>query len=294
MAILYDLFLAPFADFAFMRRALLGCILLSLGATPLGVLLLLRRMSLMGEAMSHAVLPGIAIGFLVWGLSLPAMGLGGLCAGLVIVILVGFASRFSDLKEDAHLAAFYVIALALGVLLISLHGTPIDLAHILFGTVLAIDAASLRFMAIATSVTLIAFALFYRPLILDAFDPIFLRSVSRSGAFFHLFFLILVVLNLVASFQALGTLMAVGLMILPAASSRFWAESFLGIICCAVGTGIVTSIAGLLFSYHLNVPSGPAITLVAGLLYISSLLLGKRGSVRARYFPTRHLTTGTS
>src|ERR1700735_3046065 len=101
----YDLIIAPFADFGFMRRALIGCCLLSLGSAPLGVLLILRRMSLMGEAMSHAVLPGIAAGFLVAGLSVPAMGLGGMIAGLVIALLSGLATRFSQLKEDANLAA---------------------------------------------------------------------------------------------------------------------------------------------------------------------------------------------
>ncbi len=284
-----DLLIAPFTDFVFMRRALAGCCLLCMGAAPLGVLLILRRMSLMGEAMSHAVLPGIAAGFLVAGMSVTAMGLGGMVAGLVVALLVGLASRYSQLKEDANLAAFYLIALALGVLLISLRGTSIDLMHLLFGTVLAVDDAALRFMGAVTSFTVLMFAVFYRPLMTEAFDPVFMRSLGHTGAIFHLMFLFLVVINLVASFQALGTLMAVGLMMLPAAASRFWAQSFIGLAGSAIGIGIASSIIGLLISYHINVPSGPAIILTAGAFYVVSLLAGPRGSVRAKFFTTRHL-----
>lgn len=291
MTSLYDLVFAPFVDFIFMRRALVGCCLLTLGSSPLGVLLILRRMSLMGEAMSHAVLPGIAAGFLVAGLSVPAMGIGGMIAGLMVAALVGFATRLSQLKEDANLAAFYLIALALGVLLVSLHGTSVDLVHLLFGTVLAVDDTSLRFMATTTSLTLVLFALFYRPLMTEAFDPVFMRTLRNHGAIYHLMFLMLVVVNLVASFQALGTLMAVGLMMLPAAAARFWAHEFIGIAAVSVGMGIVASAIGLLVSYHVNVPSGAAIILMAGVIYIISMLGGPLGSVRARYFTTRHLTT---
>jgi zinc/manganese transport system permease protein len=287
----YDVMIAPFVDFVFMRRGLIGCCLLTLGASPLGVLLILRRMSLMGEAMAHAVLPGIALGFLVAGLSVPAMGIGGMLAGLVVAALVGLATRHSQLKEDANLAAFYLIALALGVMLVSLHGTSVDLVHLLFGTVLAVDDVSLRFIASTTSLTLFVFGLFYRPIMTEAFDPIFMGTLRQHGTIYHLMFLMLVVINLVASFQALGTLMAVGLMMLPAAAARFWAHEFIGIAAVAVGIGMAASAIGLLISFQINVPSGAAIILTAGVIYIVSMLGGPLGSVRARYFTTRHLTT---
>ena len=272
-----------------MTKALLGCILLSLSSAPLGVLLMLRQMSLMGDAMAHAVLPGVAVGFLLGGASLPLMSLGGFVAGVMIAVLVGLATRSTTLKEDANLAAFYLMALSLGVLLISLKGNTVDLMHLLFGSVLAVDDASLRLMAGVSSFTLITFALFYRALLTEAFDPVFLRSVcNRSGAF-HLLFLVLVVVNLVASFQALGTLMAVGLMMLPAVASRFWAQGFAPMVLVAAGFGLFASTAGLLLSYHINVPSGPAIILSAGVIYLLSLLFGRFGSVRARYFPFKHL-----
>jgi zinc/manganese transport system permease protein len=286
---LYTTLIAPFAEYGFMSKALLGCILLSLSSAPLGVLLMLRQMSLMGDAMAHAVLPGVAVGFLLGGASLPLMSLGGFVAGVMIAVLVGLATRSTTLKEDANLAAFYLMALSLGVLLISLKGNTVDLMHLLFGSVLAVDDASLRLMAGVSSFTLITFALFYRALLTEAFDPVFLRSVCKKAGMFHLLFLVLVVVNLVASFQALGTLMAVGLMMLPAVASRFWAQGFAPMVLVAAGFGLFASTAGLLLSYHINVPSGPAIILSAGVIYLLSLLFGRFGSVRARYFPFKHL-----
>lgn len=286
---LYTAVIAPFAEYGFMTKALLGCVLLSLSSAPLGVLLMLRQMSLMGDAMAHAVLPGVAVGFLLGGASLPLMSFGGFVAGVVVALLVGLATRSTTLKEDANLAAFYLMALSLGVVLIALKGSTVDLMHLLFGSVLAVDDASLRLMAGVSSLTLITFALFYRALLTEAFDPVFLRSVCKGAGGIHLLFLVLVVVNLVASFQALGTLMAVGLMMLPAVASRFWAQSFAPMVGVAAGLGLVASTAGLLISYHINVPSGPAIVLSAGALYLVSLLLGRFGSVRARYFPFKHL-----
>ena len=219
---IHELFIHPFADFAFMRRALVACLALALGAGPVGALLILRRMSLTGDALSHAILPGAALGFLIGGLSLPAMSLGGAAAGLVVAVLAGMISRFTTEREDASLAALYLIALALGVLIVSLRGSSVDLLQVLFGSVLAIDGPSLILVAAIASVTLIVMALIYRPLVADCVDPGFLRAVGGRGGLWHGIFMGLVVLNLIAGFQALGTLMAVGLMMLPAAAARFW------------------------------------------------------------------------
>ncbi|MFY1973856.1 metal ABC transporter permease, partial [Achromobacter dolens] len=145
---------SPFIDYGFMRRALAGACSLSLGAAPLGVFLVLRRMSLMGDAMSHAILPGVAAGFLLSGLSLWAMMLGGIATGLVVALLAGLVARLTPLREDASFAAFYLISLGLGVLLVSLRGSNMDLLHVLFGTVLGLDDASLLLVSITASVSL--------------------------------------------------------------------------------------------------------------------------------------------
>ena len=278
----------PFIEFAFMRRALVGCLALSLGAPPIGVFLMLRRMSLMGDAMSHAILPGAAVGFLVaGGLSLPAMGLGGLIAGLSVALLSGLISRTTALREDASFATFYLTSLALGVLIVSLRGSNIDLLHVLFGTILAIDATALYLVGGIASFTLIMLALVYRPLVAECFDPGFLRAVAGRGSLYHFLFLFLVVLNLVAGFQALGTLMAVGLMMLPAAVARLWAQSLPAMFVTAAGTAVISGYLGLVASFHYGVASGPAIILTASIIYGVSLLVSPSGALR-RLFPRPH------
>src|SRR5437764_1249790 len=134
-----ELLIAPFTEFEFMRRALAAVIALALGGAPIGVFLMLRRMSLVGDAMAHAILPGAAIGFLLSGLNLFAMTTGGLIAGFTVAILAGVVARTTELKEDASLATFYLVSLALGVTIVSVKGTNIDLLHVLFGNILAMD-----------------------------------------------------------------------------------------------------------------------------------------------------------
>ncbi len=284
----FDAMIAPFADFAFMQRALLGCVAISLGATPVGLFLMLRRMSLTGDAMAHAILPGAAVGFLISGLSLGAMTIGGIVAGLTVALLTGLVSRITVLREDASLAAFYLISLALGVMIVSLRGSNVDLMHVLFGTVLALNDDALILLCSICTATLLALALLYRPLVLECVDPQFLRSVSRWSAPVHFVFLGLVVLNLVAGFQALGTLMAVGIMILPAAAARFWARGIAGMLAVAVCVALAASVAGLLGSYHFGLPTGPSIILAAGSVYLVSMILGPVGSIAARYLPRPH------
>ncbi len=276
---IWELFFQPFADFGFMRRALLGCIAVSVGATPLGVFLMLRRMSLTGDAMAHAILPGAALGYLVAGLSLGAMTVGGLIAGMAVALASGYVTRMTALREDASLAAFYLISLALGVLIISTRGSNVDLMHVLFGSVLALDNAALTLLCAIASLSLIMLALFFRPLVLECADAQFLRSVSRLSALTHFIFLTLVVMNLVGGFHALGTLMAVGIMILPAAAARFWTGRIGTLILFAATIALLSSYSGLLLSYHYSLPTGPAIILVAGGFYIVSLVLGRQGSI---------------
>ena len=288
---IWDLVLAPFADFGFMRRALLGCIAVSVGATPVGVFLILRHMSLTGDAMAHAILPGAAIGYLVSGLSLGAMTIGGLIAGMIVALASGFVARVTSLREDASLAAFYLISLALGVLIVSTHGNNVDLMHVLFGTVLALDDTALILLCSFASLSILVFAVLFRPLVLECADPQFLQSVSKLSGVTHFIFLALVVMNLVGGFHALGTLMAVGIMILPGAAARFWTESIGGLIAIAALVAILSSLIGLLLSFHYSLPSGPAIILVAGVGYGVSLIFGPVGGAIAQNLPRRNFET---
>ena len=285
---MWDVLVSPFTEFQFMRAALVSVVFLALSAAPVGVFLVIRRMSLMGDALSHAVLPGAAAGYMLAGLSVPAMSLGGFVAGVVMAVLAGLVSRFTTLKEDASFAAFYLSSLALGVLMVSRGGNNVDLLNLLFGSILGIDTASLALIASMASVTIVALAVMYRPLVMESIDALFLRAVGGKGSWWHLLFMLLVVLNLVAGFQALGTLMSVGLMMLPAISARLWSQRLGVILACSAFIALVCGYGGLLLSFYIEIPSGPAIILLCGGVYLLSVILGKEGGLVAQWVRGRH------
>jgi zinc/manganese transport system permease protein len=280
----------PFAEFGFMQRALLGCLLLSLSAPSVGVFLMLRRMSLTGDAMAHAILPGAALGYLVSGLSLGAMTLGGIAAGLAVVFASGLVARSTVLREDTSLAAFYLLSLAVGVLIISSQGRNVDLLHVLFGSVLALDDPTLALLAGIAVFTLLVLVLLHRALVLECVDPGYLRSVSRMSPVAHYGFLLLLVLNLVGGFHALGTLLAVGMMILPAAAARLWVRRLLPMMLLASVLCATGCVAGLVLSYAFELSTGPAIVLCLGLLYLGSVLVAPRGALMPSRRPAKHLS----
>jgi zinc/manganese transport system permease protein len=266
----------PFWSFGFMRIALVACFALALANGPIGTLLLMRRESLGGNVLSHAVMPGAALGFLYAGYSLAALTLGGLLTGLAVAALAALTAGSRPQRQDSSLIAFYLISLSFGVLIVAARGSQADLMHVLFGTVLAVDVKALLLIASISSVTMLVVAALYRPLAVESFDPAFLRAVGGGGAAFRAIFIMLVVLNLVASFQAFGTLLAIGPMLLPAAAARCWTQKVWPMIALATVFGMAAALAGLLISYYANLPSGPAIVIGAGVIYGMSLLAAGR------------------
>lgn len=280
---IWHTFFQPFIEFGFMRRALMVCLALSLSTTLLGVFLLLRRMSLMGDALSHAILPGVAVGYLMNGMSLLAMTIGGFVAGIAVALGAGWVSRRTLLKEDASFAGFYLGSLALGVTLVSLRGSNVDLLHLLFGSILAVDGPSALFVALVASITLIALAVCYRGLVVEAFDSSWLQVNARwLPSALHGLFLALLVLNLVAGFQVLGTLMAVGVMMLPAIAARCWVQTLPTMLGLAGLCGVLCAWIGLSFSWAASLPAGPAIVLTASLVFLFSLIFGTRSRLAYR------------
>ncbi len=287
---MHDLLIAPFVEFGFLRRALVGCLALSVSAPVLGVFLVLRRMSLTADVLAHGALPGVALAFLLAGFSATWLWAGGLAAGLLVAVGAGALSRATGGREDATLAALYLVALGLGVALISMGGGGgADITHILFGSVLGVDDPALLLMAGVATLTLAVLAFAWRPLVLECFDPAFAAASGAHGGTWHLVFQALVVLNVISAFQALGTLMAVGLMMLPAIASRHWARQVSGMAYAAVGIALLASVVGLLLSYHADVPTGPAIVLIAGGAWAVSMLLGPVDGLLPRLLRRRHL-----
>lgn len=275
-----DALIAPFTDYPFMARALAACAVLAMGATPLGIFMTLRRMTLVGDAMSHAILPGVAIAFLAFGLSVWQMTVGGFLFGIVVALAATGLVRTTRLSEDSAFTLIYLMSLAGGIILISTGGNNVDLMHILFGNILAIDHDALALVAGVACVTVITLCLMYRGLLIECFDPDFLKSSGRRTGLIQPIFFVLLVVNLVASFQALGTLMALGLMILPAIAVRFWTRQMDIAMLLGIGIGVMGSYIGLLLSYHYNLPSGPAVVLVIGGVAVVSALLGRHGSLQ--------------
>lgn len=274
-------------SYAFMRRAFVATTVLSASVAPVGAFLVLRRLSLAGEAMAHAITPGIVVGFVVAGLSVTSLLVGGLIAGVGVAVLTTLVSRKTILRSDASLASLYLIALAAGIFILSAAGSAVPLKSFLFGSILGIDDASMMLVAGVATVTLVSFALLLRPLIVSTCDPVFFEAQTRRPWIVEQGFMLLLVLNLLAAFKTLGTLMAVGLMILPATAARYWA----GTITSQLLLGFLFSLAscwiGLTVSYvFAETPSGPAIVLVAGGFFALSAVFGPLG-FRTRLRPAR-------
>ena len=271
-------FLAEMWSYAFMQRAFVATTVLSVSVAPVGAFLVLRRLSLAGEAMAHAITPGVVIGFVFAGLSVTSLLVGGLIAGVSVAILTALLARKTILRSDASLASLYLIALAVGIFILSAAGSAVPLKSFLFGSILGIDDASMMLVGAVATVTLVAFAVLLRPLIVSTCDPVFFEARTRRPWLVEQAFMLLLVLNLLAAFKTLGTLMAVGLMILPATSARYWSSTITGQLTLTFAFALASCWVGLTLSYLLpETPSGPAIVLTAGGFFMVSDLLGHHG-----------------
>ena len=271
-------------NFDFMQRAFVAVSVLSVSVAPVGAFLVLRRLSLAGEAMAHAIVPGIVIAFVAFGLSVISMITGGLIAGVLVALGTSLLARRTLIREDASLASLYLISLALGIFILSVSGSAIPLKSFLFGTALGIDDDTIILIGFTATITLFSFAVILRPLIAATFDPVFFESQSRHPGLIQQWFMFLLVLNLLAAFKSLGTLMAVGLMILPATAARYWVSTITSYIILTFVFAVFSCWVGLILSFYLsNVPTGPTIVLVAGGVFFFSLFLAPLGLLRTRF-----------
>ncbi|GLW60328.1 iron ABC transporter [Hydrogenophilus thermoluteolus] len=272
-----------------LRQAWLALAVAALAAAPCGVLLVTRRMSLMGDAMSHAILPGVATGYLLAGFSLPAITVGGLVAGVAVAWAAGWASRNTALFEDATLAGFQLSALALGILLITAQGNPTDVMHLLFGSVLALDRATLGFIVGTAAVTLLTLVVCRRAIAFEWFDSETLRRLDpRASARTYYLTLAVIVAMMVAVFQALGALLGLTLLMLPALTARLWANRLLPTFVTAASIGAAGSTIGLCAALAGDWPPGPAVAATLSLGYLVSLFFAPYGLWRRRHPSPKH------
>lgn len=259
---------------AVLKSAAAGALALAFGGAPLGVLLVGRRMSLIGDALSHAILPGAAIAYLVVGPDPLALTLGALVSGLIVAGLSSLLARTRRLAEDAAFAVFYLSALALGVLVMGREAEVETVHALLFGAPQALDRQGLLLAATAATATLLSLAVFIRGLLADSADPLFMRASGLPGRWLHLLLMGLVALNLVAGFRAFGALMTVGLMMIPAVAARFWSRGFVGQAAAAVAMSTVASGVGLIIAAWLGSEPGALMVLCAAGLFAFSAVVG--------------------
>lgn len=280
--------LEPF-QYDFMRRALAACLLIGFTNGFLGSFVILRRLTLMAEALSHSLLPGLVVAVMLFGVSSAGMLLGGLFAALLVAVGGHLISSSSRIKSETAITALYIVAFALGITLLKFTHIRISLEHFLFGNILGISNDDLWVSYGICCVTLMLLIAFQRPLLLLLFEASVARTVGvRTGAL-SMLLVVLIVLCMVASLQAVGVLLSLGLLILPAATMYLLSDSYSRMCWGGAFLGMFGAVAGLLFSYYANVPSGPAIVFVLGLLLAAAYLLSPRYGIIARKFRRRHL-----
>ena len=278
MISLWNIFVTPFTEYVFMQKALLSCVLLCISAVPLGVFLLLRGLSLVGDSLSHGILPGIALAAIFFGMNPIALFVGGITAGLIVAFFSNQLSSRSIIPEDASFTVIYSLSLALGVLILFHHGTNTNVLHLLFGSVLGIDTITLGLIGLVCVITTMYLGMYRKLLLMYCFDPLLFQVAGKPHRLLMTGFLALVVANLVASYQAIGTLLALGLMMLPAITARLFCNHYRQIFKLSSIIGIVGCYAGLLLSYHIDWPSGPSIILCLGTqcLIVYGIMLKKK------------------
>lgn len=272
---LHDFFIAPFA-YNFMARGLGSALLLGLSGGLLGCVLVLRRLALMGDALSHSLLPGIALAWLIFGPSVTALFMGALLAGLLTALGSALLSRLTRVKEDAAFGSLFIVFFAAGIALVSKLPTRMNLSHVLFGNILGTSNTDLGIAGIISGLTALVFVVGFRGILLQTFDPLFYRASGGLGGWVHIGMLSLTVLNLVAALQTMGIVLALGLFLLPAVSAYLWCDHFARMLLLSAGIALASSAAGILLSYHAGLASGAAIVLCLGAVFFVSVLFSPR------------------
>ncbi len=278
----------PFG-YTFMQRALLSCALIGFTNGFLGTFIILRRQALLADALSHSLLPGLAVAAILIGLSPGGLLLGGLVAALLVALGGQLIARNSRLKDETAVASLYIIAFALGIILIRFAKVKVDLTHFLFGNILGVGDGDLWIAYGSAFLTLTLLVIFQRPLLLTLFDATVAKASGIRVGWIEAGLLTLTVLGLVSSLQAVGVLLSLGLLILPAATAYLLTDSFTRMLWGGAFLGLLSSVGGLFFSYYANIPSGPCIVMLLAVLLASAYLFSPRYGVITRMLRGRHL-----
>jgi ABC-type Mn2+/Zn2+ transport system permease subunit len=267
-------------QYAFMTRAFAASVIVGVLCAIMGTYVVLRGMAFLGDALAHAILPGVAIAYLLQGNLL----LGALVAAVVVALAIGFFSRQGTIKEDTAIGVLFAAALALGVALISSMQTyAVDLSHILFGDVLGVSPADLWLTAGLGLAVLLTLALLYKPFLVISFDPVLAATMRLPADLLRMLMLVLLALTVVVSLQTVGVGLAAAMLVTPAATAYMLTRRLLPMMLIAAVIGALSSIVGLYVSYYANVVSGAAIVLTATAFFLVAWLFNPRqGMLRRR------------
>lgn len=266
-------FLVQPLSYAFMQRALAAAVIVGILCAVMGTYVVLRGMAFLGDALAHAILPGVAVSYLVGGNLL----VGALVAAIVVALLIGFFSRQGAVKEDTAIGILFAASLALGVALISsIRAYAVDLSHILFGNVLGVSPTDLWVTFGLGLVILTAVFLLYRPFLVVSFDPVLAATLRLPAELLRNVMLILLAMTVVISLQTVGIGLVAAMLVTPAATAYLLARRLAPMMFISAAIGAFSSLVGLYLSYYLNIVSGSAIVLTATAIFLAVFLL-KRG-----------------
>ncbi|PRO65128.1 metal ABC transporter permease [Alkalicoccus urumqiensis] len=266
-------FLDQLANYGYLQTALITAVLVGIICGVIGCFIILRGMALMGDAISHAVLPGVVFAYMIGS----SIFLGAFITGVLTALAIGFISQNSRIKEDSSIGIMFTAMFALGIVaMTSLSGTSIDLMHYLFGNVLAVSNANVITTFVIGIVVLIAVALFYRPLLLTTFDATMAEASGLPVRWIHYLFMLLLSLVTVASLQTVGIILVVAMLITPGATAYLLTDRFPVMIALSAGFGAMSAVIGLYFSVLYDVASGASIVLAATSFFAAAFLFGPK------------------
>jgi ABC-type Mn2+/Zn2+ transport system permease subunit/Mn-dependent DtxR family transcriptional regulator len=271
-------------NYEFIQRALVASVAVGISCGLIGTYIMLRKMSLIGDALAHAVLPGVVIGFMIAGKGELALFAGAVISGIITSVLIGFVNRNSRIKEDTSIGIIFTGAFALGILLVSqLRGVHIDLSSYLFGDVLGVSTGDIILSCIITLVIILCVILFYKQLLITSFDPTMAMTIGISVGAVHYGLMTLLSMSIVAGLQSVGVVLLVAMLITPAATAYLLTDSLKKLLVLSCIIGVISSVAGLYLSYHFNFSSGASIVLVAVIFFIIAFIFSPSEGMFVKY-----------
>lgn len=277
---MFSEFIDGLLNFHFLQNALITALVVGIVGGAVGCFIILRGMSLMGDAISHAVLPGVAISFIL-GIN---FFIGAIVFGLLASTIITYIKSNSIIKSDTAIGITFSSFLALGIILIGIANSSTDLFHILFGNILAVQDLDMWITIAVALLVLTTITIFFRPLLLTSFDPILAKSIGVKVTFYHYLLMVILTLVAVTAMQSVGTILIVALLITPAATAYLYANSLKTMILLSSGFGVLASVLGLFIGYSFNIAAGSSIVLTSALLFlISFFIVPKQSGMNKTY-----------